>query len=288
MITGYLAGPSPRLPNHPWAAGSTAFSIAAWLHVLGGMLVVMAFSSVTRAPIEDPASPPAEVMRVVLPRIIFTAGEKPSGRGGGGGGGGNRQSGPIRHAEGRGHDPVTLRAIKPARPTDDIITADPDVPAVMLDARSLASGTVDQIGLPVGGVSYGTSTGSGSGGGVGTGTGTGIGPGRGPGIGPGEGGGIGGGVYRAGGGVTDPRLIEQFKPKYTGDAISRNVQGSVWLELIVTREGHVEQVRVTRSLDPGLDNEAIAAVRLWRFLPGRLGSTPVDVMVTVVMDFSVR
>jgi len=85
MITGYLAGPSPRLPNHPWAAGSTAFSIAAWLHVLGGMLVVMAFSSVTRAPIEDPASPPAEVMRVVLPRIIFTAGEKPSGRGGGGG-----------------------------------------------------------------------------------------------------------------------------------------------------------------------------------------------------------
>lgn len=287
MITGYLAGPSPRLPDHPWAAGGTALSVAAWLHVLGVALVVIGFSSVTRAPIQAPAAPP-EVMRVVLPRIIFVASEPLSGRGGGGGGGGNRQSGPIRHAEGKGRDAVTLRTTKAQPVADEVITADTEVPALMLDARSMASGTVDQIGLPVGGVSFGTSQGPGSGGGVGTGTGTGIGPGRGPGFGPGESGGTGGGVYRAGGTVTEPRLLAQVKPRYTSDALVRKIQGSVWLEVVVTREGGIEQVRVTRSLDPGLDNEAIAAVRLWRFLPGRLGSTPVDVLVTVVMDFSVR
>jgi outer membrane biosynthesis protein TonB len=44
-----------------------------------------------------------------------------------------------------------------------------------------------------------------------------------------------------------------------------------------------------RSLDPGgLDVQAIAAVQQWRFNPGRLGSTPVDVLVTVVMEFSIR
>jgi protein TonB len=287
MITGYLAGPSPRLPDHPWAAGGTAFSVAVWLHVVGVALVVIAFSSATRSTIQDPAAPP-EVIRVVLPRIVFLPSERPTGRSGGGGGGGNRQSGPIRHAEGKGRDTVTLRTTKRQPVTDQVVTAATDVPALMLDARSMASGTVDQIGLPVGGVSFGTSTGPGSGGGVGTGTGTGIGPGRGPGFGPGEGGGTGGGVYRAGGAVTEPRLLAQVKPRYTSDALVRKIQGSVWLDLVVTREGRIEQVRVTRSLDAGLDAEAVTAVRLWRFLPGRLGNTPVDVAITVAMDFSIR
>ena len=63
----------------------------------------------------------------------------------------------------------------------------------------------------------------------------------------------------------------------------------VWLELVVTRDGRVDHVRVTRSLDSGgLDQAAISAVRSWRFEPGRLGGTPVDVLVTVVMDFTIR
>ena len=72
-------------------------------------------------------------------------------------------------------------------------------------------------------------------------------------------------------------------------ALSQKIEGSVWMELVVTRNGQVEQVRVVRSLDPGgLDNQAVAAVRQWRFEPGRLAGTPVDVQVTVVMDFSIQ
>jgi hypothetical protein len=37
-----------------------------------------------------------------------------------------------------------------------------------------------------------------------------------------------------------------------------------------------------------LDVEAINAVRAWRFVPGRLGETPVDVLVRVMLDFHVR
>jgi TonB family protein len=93
---------------------------------------------------------------------------------------------------------------------------------------------------------------------------------------------------RPGSGVTEPRLIAEVTPRYTSDALGRKVTGSVWLDLVVTHEGHIDQVRVTRSLDPGLDEAAIAAVHLWRFQPGRLGNTPVDVAITVVMDFSIR
>ena len=89
--------------------------------------------------------------------------------------------------------------------------------------------------------------------------------------------------------MTAPRLIAQTKPRYTSDALLAQIQGAVWLELVVTRDGRVDHVRVTRSLDSGgLDQEAISAVRSWRFAPGRVGDTPVDVLVTVVMDFTIR
>jgi protein TonB len=135
-------------------------------------------------------------------------------------------------------------------------------------------------------VPYGLSTGPGSGGGVGEGVGTGIGSGRGPGIGPGVGGGIGGGVYRPGGAVTPPRPLTQVKPTYTGDALLRKVQGTVILEVVVKRDGHPGEIRVVQSLDPGgFDEQAVLAASQWRFEPGCLAGTPVDVMVAIVLDF---
>jgi TonB family protein len=163
------------------------------------------------------------------------------------------------------------------------------LPSIVLDAKPLASGFFDQIGLPTGGTLSGTSTGSGSGGGVGTGVGTGVGSGRGPGLGPGSGGGTGGGVYVPGGAVSAPRLIKEVKPRYTNEALGHMIQGSVVLEVIVTTDGCPSQIRIVRSLDRGgLDEEAVAAVAQWRFEPGRLRGAPVDVLVTVILDFSIR
>ena len=80
-----------------------------------------------------------------------------------------------------------------------------------------------------------------------------------------------------------------MKPRYTSEALERKIQGAVWLDVVVMRDGCAGAVRVARSLDPGgLDEEAIRAIRQWRFEPGRLSGVPVDVQVTVVMDFSIR
>ncbi len=115
---------------------------------------------------------------------MFLAPEVPR-MGGGGGGGGNQQPGPIRRAQGVGSDSITLRVRKEPPPTAaPVPTASasavedlPPLPSIVLEAKPLASGLFDQIGLPTGGVMSGTSTGPGSGGGVGTGRGTGIGSG---------------------------------------------------------------------------------------------------------------
>ena len=227
--------------------------------------------------------------------IVFLVTKWPE-TGRGGGGGGNQRSEPIRRAQGIGTDRITLRVQKRPSPPAPVISASaptvegvPPLPAIVLDAKALASGVFDQIGLPTGGVPAGTSTGPGSGGGVGTGIGTGIGAGRGPGLGPGSGGGTGGGVYRPGGAVSAPRLTRQVKPKYTSEALTNRIHGTVVLEIVVTADGCASQIRIVGSLDAGgLDEEAVAAVSQWRFEPGRLAGRPVDVLVTIALDFAVR
>jgi protein TonB len=124
---------------------------------------------------------------------------------------------------------------------------------------------------------------------LGDGVGTGIGSGRGPGLGPGSGGGTGGDLYRPGSGVIPPTLLREVKPTYTVEALRAKIQGSVLLEVVVQRDGTPRDIRVFRSLDPkGLDLEAVRAVERWRFSPGRLNGVPVDVLVTIALDFSIR
>ena len=284
-----LAPRTPRLPYQRLRAPQLAASIA--LHV---SLVVVAAS------IESTPAPGLEFRRVgpateQVEHVVFLAPEVPR-VGAGGGGGGNQQPGPIRRAQSVGSDTITLRVRKeppPAAPLTAVsapaVEDVPPLPSIVLDAKPMASGLFDQSGLPAGGVMSGTSTGPGSGGGVGTGTGTGIGSGRGPGLGPGSGGGTGGGVYRPGGAVSGPRLIHEVKPRYTSEALRNRIQGTVVLEAVVSGDGCTSQIRVVRSLDRGgLDEEAVAAVAQWRFEPGRLAGAPVDVLVTIMLDFSVR
>ena len=281
----FLSMPAPRLPPHatPTArvsplVASTALHVVAIASILGALAGTMP----TAAPAAD-RRPDAEG---VTPRVVFLV---TPGRGGGGGGGGNRQSAPIRRAERVAGDRVTVPVARPLNPTERIVDVPAPAQQIVLDAKPLASGMIEQIGVLEGGVGFGTSQGPGSGGGIGEGVGTGIGSGRGPGVGPGAGGGTGGGVYRPGGAVSPPTLASQVRPSYTTDALRQKIQGTVLLELIVRRDGQPTDIRVVRSLDPGgLDLQAIEAVRQWRFTPGRVGGAPVDVLVTIVLDFSIR
>jgi TonB family protein len=285
MLDGLLARSSPRMPAGRLARRVTTLAVAVAFHLLTATVIVLLLPAPTKPWAEDAPAPPPTIRMVLPSELLFV---QDNARGGGGGGGGNRQAGPIRRAEGVGHNPATMRTRgKPPAAAQGL--EEPAIVPFVLDARPLTSGTTDQLGLPVGGIASGISTGPGSGGGVGTGTGTGLGSGRGPGVGPGSGGGFGGGAYRPGGAVSPPRVIAQVQPRYSSDALEQKIQGSVWLEVVVTCEGRAGQVRVMRSLDPrGLDEEAIKAVRQWRFDPGRLSGQPVDVVVTVVMDFSIH
>ena len=68
------------------------------------------------------------------------------------------------------------------------------------------------------------------------------------------------------------------------------IQGIVIMDIIVLADGTVDpgRIRITRSLEPGLDNQAVIAVKQWRFQPSmRLGKA-VAAWVTVELTFIVR
>jgi protein TonB len=129
------------------------------------------------------------------------------------------------------------------------------------------------------------SNGTGTGGGIGSGSGGGIGSGTGPGVGPGFGGGIGSGVFRVGGGVSAPRVLENPSPDYSEEARKAKYQGTVILWLIVDSNGRPRDLKVAHSLGMGLDQKALEAVRRWKFQPATKNGTPVAVQINVEVNF---
>jgi TonB family protein len=129
------------------------------------------------------------------------------------------------------------------------------------------------------------SNGIGSGGGIGSGSGGGIGAGEGPGLGPGRGGGFGGGVFKVGGGVSAPKVLEQPDPEYSEEARKAKYQGTVLLWLIVGPDGRPRDIKVSRALGMGLDQKAVEAVRKWKFQPAEKDGRPVAVQINVEVNF---
>jgi TonB family protein len=70
------------------------------------------------------------------------------------------------------------------------------------------------------------------------------------------------------------------------DVMKTRVQGLVELEFVVLADGAVGDVKVVKSLHPGLDQEAVKAVKQWRFKPGTKDGQPVAVLVAAEMTFT--
>jgi protein TonB len=93
------------------------------------------------------------------------------------------------------------------------------------------------------------------------------------------------GAVRVGGDIRAPTKITDAKPAYPAIARAARMSGVVFLEAIVARDGTVRDVRVTRSAGV-LDQAAIDAVRQWRYTPTLLGGEPVEVVMSVTVNFA--
>jgi TonB family protein len=89
-------------------------------------------------------------------------------------------------------------------------------------------------------------------------------------------------------GLTMVRMIRAAKPQYTRDAMLRRVQGEVTMRVVVNTDGSVSDVIIVRSLDPGLDQEALKAAQQFQFAPATKDGVPVRMAVNIVLEFNLR
>ena len=92
---------------------------------------------------------------------------------------------------------------------------------------------------------------------------------------------------RVGGDIKEPKKIRHISPVYPAVAQAAAVQGVVILEAVIGRDGNVKNLQVLRSV-PLLDQAAIDAVSQWGFTPTLLNGVPVEVIMTVSVNFSLR
>jgi periplasmic protein TonB len=93
------------------------------------------------------------------------------------------------------------------------------------------------------------------------------------------------GPVRVGGQIKAPQLVHRVNPTYPPIAQSARTEGSVVLEAVVDKAGHVQTVKVVRS-QPLLDAAAIEAVKQWRYEPLNLNGEPTPFILTVTVAFT--
>jgi protein TonB len=94
-------------------------------------------------------------------------------------------------------------------------------------------------------------------------------------------------AVRVGGNIKPPTKTKDVRPVYPSIAQSARVQGVVIIEATIGPDGHVQEAKVLRSIAL-LDAAALDAVKQWVFTPTLLNGTPVPVIMTVTVNFTLQ
>lgn len=88
---------------------------------------------------------------------------------------------------------------------------------------------------------------------------------------------------------TLPHVVEYTTPPlYSDEARARKVEGTVTVEVRIDVDGRAKNLRVVSGLGFGLDENALLAVRDWRFVAGKRNGPSAGAVMHVDVEFNLR
>jgi protein TonB len=88
----------------------------------------------------------------------------------------------------------------------------------------------------------------------------------------------------------EPKVINKVQPMYPELARKAGVEGTVFLDILVDKEGKVRKVEVLKAsgTNVGFEEAAVEAVKKWTFSPAIQNHEPVAVWMTLPVKFEVK
>jgi TonB family protein len=72
-------------------------------------------------------------------------------------------------------------------------------------------------------------------------------------------------------------------------ALERSLQGRVYVQFLVCKDGSVKDIKVLRGIETSLDNEAIRVIKMMpKWKPGTFKGKPVNVMFNLPINFKIN
>ena len=89
-------------------------------------------------------------------------------------------------------------------------------------------------------------------------------------------------------GVKPPKAVNTPEPNYSEEARHARYQGNVMMRIVIDTSGSVTDIRIERALGKGLDENAVEAVKKWKFSPATRDGQPVSVSMMTEISFNLR
>ncbi len=75
---------------------------------------------------------------------------------------------------------------------------------------------------------------------------------------------------------------------YPQDELQNNIEGTVWIDFVIEKDGNITNIEVFRSVSPGLDNEAKRVIKnMPKWIPGKQMQKPVRVKFRQPIKFKI-
>lgn len=85
--------------------------------------------------------------------------------------------------------------------------------------------------------------------------------------------------------LTVPRVLNQVEAEFSKEARRKHHSGTVLATMMVTEEGTPADARIVVPAGFGLDEQALKAIRNYRFSPSTLDGVPVPVPIVIEVNF---